>query len=187
MNKKDADKLIHKYHKKIFGFALSKLRDYSKAEELADDIICEVYLSFLRADNIVNTDGYVYRIASNIYARYINDIKSCNYVSINDIEPHYCEDYERLENDETIKKLKQEIGYLTQRQRTIVYLFYYLKLSVAEISNKLEISVGTVKWHLSDARSSIKEEIIMDKITDNLAINPIDLHQWDITVEWFKG
>ena len=66
MEKTMADKLIFQYMNKIFGFALDKLRNIDQARELASDITCEVYGSFLKADNIANIDGYVYRIARNV-------------------------------------------------------------------------------------------------------------------------
>ena len=58
MKKKDADKKILQYKQKIYGFALSKTRDYEQAQELAQEIICEVYISLLNSENIVNYDGY---------------------------------------------------------------------------------------------------------------------------------
>lgn len=41
-----------------------------------------------------------------------------------------------------------------------------------DIAKKLNISVGTVKWHLSDIRSGLKEKIDMVK-NSNLSVNPI--------------
>ena len=67
MNKINADRLIVEYQQKIFGFAMSKMRDVDNAEELASNIVLEVYKSFLKSDNIANIEGYVYRIASNVY------------------------------------------------------------------------------------------------------------------------
>ena len=72
MNKINADRLIVEYQQKIFGFAMSKMRDVDNAEELASNIVLEVYKSFLKSDNIANIEGYVYRIASNVYARFID-------------------------------------------------------------------------------------------------------------------
>ena len=54
MNKIDADKLIVEYQQKIFGFAMSKMRNIADAEELASNIMLEIYKSFLKTDNIVN-------------------------------------------------------------------------------------------------------------------------------------
>ena len=42
MNKINADRLIVEYQQKIFGFAMSKMRDVDNAEELASNIVLEV-------------------------------------------------------------------------------------------------------------------------------------------------
>ena len=73
MNKIDADKLIVEYQQKICGFAMSKMRNIADAEELASNIMIEIYKSFLKTDNLVNIEGYVYRIASNVYARFVDN------------------------------------------------------------------------------------------------------------------
>lgn len=175
MKKQNADQLILQYQNKIFGFALEKMRNVSQAEELASNIVCEVYKSFLNAENIINTDGYVYRIARNVYARYIHNITvGRSFEDVNEVVlPFYDDGFNRLEKSETLTNLRKEIGYLSQRQRTVVFMHYYEKKTAKEIAQKLGISTGTVKWHLSDARSTLKEELIMDKNNDNLAINPI--------------
>lgn len=174
MDKRSADKLINQYQNKIFGFSLEKMRNISQAEELASDIVCEVYLSFLKAEKIVNPDGYVYRIASNVHAQYIHKITTGrNFTDISEISlPYYDEHFMTVEQEESISKLQQEIGFLSKRQRTIIYMFYYEKKSVCEIAEKLDISQGTVKWHLSDARDTLKVGINMTE-TKNLKVNPI--------------
>lgn len=47
---------------------------------------------------------------------------------------------------------------------------YYKEMSVNDIASELDISVGTVKWHLSDIRSGLKERIDMVK-NDNVSVN----------------
>ena len=175
MNKQQADRLILQYQKKIFGFALEKMKEISQAEELASDIICEVYISLLKKDDIINVDGYVYRIARNVYANHVRRlVEGKSFDDINEVLlPYYDKGFEQLENQETLKQLQREISFLSERQRTILYLHYYDKKSVAEIAQKLNISQGTVKWHLSDARSTLKEELMMERAEDTLAVNPI--------------
>lgn len=173
MDKHTADSLISQYRNKIFGFALSKLRDYSQAEELAAEISCQTYLSFLRADNIPNPDGYVYRISKNVLANFLKREKGAYSEDISQLSiPHYDDTQEKLENIETLNRLRSEIGYLTRRQRTIVYMFYYEKKTVSQIASALGISSGTVKWHLSDARTTLKEGIEMNE-NPTASVNPI--------------
>lgn len=71
MDKETADNLITKYNKKLFGFALSKTSCIDKAEELASRITLEVYSSLLKRDNINNVNGYIYHVAQNVYARFM--------------------------------------------------------------------------------------------------------------------
>lgn len=173
MNKQTADKYIYAYRDRIFGFAMSKARNVEVARDLASDIICEVYSSFLRSDSIVNLDGYVYRIARNVWAKYAQRlIQNKNFENIDELTVPY---YDSTDEDETemLETLRSEIGYLSDRQRRVVYMHYYENLSVAEISKRLNISAGTVKWHLSDARIKLKEGITMSINEKNLAINPI--------------
>lgn len=173
MDKQTADKKIYEYRDRIFGFAMEKTRNVDQADELASDIICEVYRSFLRGGDIVNVDGYVYRIARNVWAKYVRRLTENR--SFEDIDnvviPYY--DKREDEDTETIEALRREIGYLSDRQRLIVYMHYYAELPVGEIAKRLNISAGTVKWHLSDARTKLKEGITMTINEQNLKLNPV--------------
>ncbi|MBR4346779.1 MAG: sigma-70 family RNA polymerase sigma factor [Oscillospiraceae bacterium] len=172
MDKNTVDKTIFEYRDRIFGFALDKLRNIDQAQELASDIVCEVYQTFLKPGDIANIDGYVYRIARNVWAKFVHKLETGRqFEDISNMEIAAPEDNSEDEL-EMQKLLRREIGYLSQRQRAIIYMHYYSRLSVAEIAKRLEISVGTVKWHLSDAREKLKEGIEMN-IDKNLEINPI--------------
>lgn len=173
MEKRIADKCIFEYRDRIFGFALDKTRNIDQARELASDIIYEVYRSFLRKDDIVNLDGYVYRIARNVWAQYAARlINGRCFDSIYDMEIAAPEDNSG-EDYEMAEQLRREIGYLSDRQRLVIYLHYYDDLSVSDIAKRLNISQGTVKWHLSDARTKLKEGIDMNINEQNLELNPI--------------
>ncbi|MBR1765297.1 MAG: RNA polymerase sigma factor [Ruminococcus sp.] len=172
MDKKTADKKIFEYRDRIFGFALDKARNIDQASELASDIIFEVYHAFLKHGEVANIDGYVYRIARNVWAKFVHKLETGrHFEDISSLELAAPE--EDSEDEAAMQQLlRREIGFLSERQRTVIYLHYYDKLPVAEIAKRLEISVGTVKWHLSDAREKLKEGIEMN-IDKNLEVNPI--------------
>ncbi|MCI6920870.1 MAG: hypothetical protein MR817_10300 [Lachnospiraceae bacterium] len=69
MDKQKADELIFSYVRKIFGFAMSKLSKIDEAEELAAEITFQVYSSILKQDKIENPDGYIFRIAQNVFSK----------------------------------------------------------------------------------------------------------------------
>lgn len=145
MNKQDADKCIFEYLDKIFGFSLDKMKSIEQAQELASDIVYQVYLSFLKKDDIINLDGYVYRIARNVYAQYIHQLETGRkFKSIEGMAIPFHDTYESIDSNDIIERLKREIGYLSKRQRMVIYMHYYDKLSVKEIALTLGISQGTV-------------------------------------------
>ncbi len=172
MDKQTADKKVYEYRDRIFGFAMEKTRNVDQAQELSSDIICEVYRSFLRANEVVNLDGYVYRIARNVWAKYVRRLtESRSFEDINNVVIPYYDKHD--DDEETLEALRREIGYLSDRQRQIVYMHYYAELPIAEIAKRLNVSAGTVKWHLSDARTKLKEGISMTINEQNLGLNPV--------------
>jgi len=158
---------------KIFGFALSKTMDTDKAEELASRITFDVYISLLRTDNLYNIDGYIYRIAHNVYARFVNEEVRGRHISIDGIGLPYENDFtDDFEKNETCVRLRREIAYLGKIRREIVVMHYFKRLKLQEIARQLNIPAGTVKWHLHDAKNQIREGIEMNE-KGTLAMLPV--------------
>jgi DNA-directed RNA polymerase specialized sigma24 family protein len=130
MNKQAADKIITKYYSKIYGLAIKKSFSYDEAEELASDMAQEVYLSLLRTKEIVNLEGWIWRICEHTYARYVAQKKkqkgnSIDGISLEGLEGNlipimdkYSSDYE-----DEIAALRREIAFLSATRRRIIYSF----------------------------------------------------------------
>ena len=172
MDKTSADKYIYEYRDRIFGFALGKTRNIDQAEELASDIVYEVYRAFLAKNDITNIDGYVYRIARNVWSKFVQRLEQGRNTENADNITIPCYDEHDKDEPDTVAALRKEISYLSDRQRLVIYMHYYDGLTVAVIASRLSISQGTVKWHLSDARTKLKAGITMN-IEKDLEINPI--------------
>ena len=176
MDKAFADKMISEYQKKFFGFALSKCSSFNEAEELASRIICEAYMTLRAVEDVYNWEGYLYRIAYNVYVRYVKE-QTKHRVSEpeeKDLVVHkdYASEYARKEE---LELLQREIAWLGKRHREIVLLHYYHNKKISEIAAMLELPEGTVKWHLSDAKAQLKEGIRQMRKKGNLGIEPIKL------------
>lgn len=174
MEKQKADRIIIKYSKKIYGFAMKKSYFYEEAEELCAEMISEVYLSLLHADEVVNVEGYIWRICEHTYAKYVATEKKKQGVSIDGIEIPYYDEYDLGDNNEELKKLRKEIGFLSLARRKIVYSFYYEGKSIRDIAAEQELSEGTVKWHLNKARNDLKEGFLMERKVGKLGLSPIE-------------
>ena len=104
MKKTLADKIITEYYDKLFGFALSKISSIDKAEELASRITLEVYSSLLKSDEVVNVNGYIYRIACNVYARFIAESKGSAHLDLETVNVPVCIDFAKdIIDSETAK------------------------------------------------------------------------------------
>ncbi|MBR5421787.1 MAG: hypothetical protein IK115_11605 [Lachnospiraceae bacterium] len=173
MEKQLTDRLIEDYIQKIYGFAFKKTFSADEAEELGAEMVKEVYLSLLNADSIENTDGYVWRICSNVFSKHV-EAKKKQVLSIDGMEIPYYADFESEENREEIRRLRREIAFLSAERRKIVFAFYYEGRSIAAISAAFRLPEGTVKWHLSKARNDLKEGFEMERKIGNLGISPVE-------------
>lgn len=174
MDKQRADQIIVEYSNKIYGFAVKKSYSYDEAEELCAEIVKDVYLSLLHAREIVNIDGYIWRICEHIFSKYVARKKKMQGISIDGMEIPYFDEYDLGDADEELKKLRKEIGFLSSKRRKIVYSFYYEGKSIEQIATEHELSEGTVKWHLNKARNDLKEGFGMERKVGSLGILPIE-------------
>lgn len=182
MNKRDADFIIGEYVQKLYGFALNKLGDPDEAEELSARIVAEVYEVLIKRENIVNINGYIYKIAHNVWTRYIGrKSKSRSFETSGGFDgtdgfeniPDERDFAEEFQKTEQYGLIRREIAYLSKIQREIVVRHYYRGEKVKTIAAAMAVPEGTVKWHLSCTRKELM--IGMDKIRTigNLGLQPI--------------
>lgn len=182
MNKLDADKIIEEYIQKLYGFSVNKLGDPDEAEELSARIVAEVYEVLVRRENIVNLNGYIYKIAHNVWTRYIGrKSKSRNHETSGGFDgtdgfeniPDERDFTEEFQKAEQYGLIRREIAYLSKMQREIVVRHYYRGEKVKTIAAAMALPEGTVKWHLSCTRKELM--IGMDKIrtVGKLGVQPI--------------
>lgn len=173
MDKKKADELIFSYVRKIFGFAMSRLSKIDEAEELASEITFQVYSSLLKQDRIENPDGYIFRIAQNVYAKHIDGKKLTASVDGVEYLPDSNDFTLDISNSESYGILRREITYLSKIQREIIVLHYFHDKKVKEIAELLSLNENTVKWHLTCSRKELKSGMEKTRTTGTLGTEPI--------------
>ncbi len=187
MEKQQVDKIITEYFQKLYGFAAKKCYSYQETEELCSQIVLEVYLALLRAEELYNVEGYIWRISQNTYSRYVCAQKRQSSVSLDgiweeDMIGRYFLKVDTYDFDddaqEEIKRLNREIAFLTKKRRQIIYLFYYQNQSIRTISREMKLPEGTVKWHLNKARNELKEGFSMERKVGKLGMAPIQAESY---------
>ena len=178
MNKVTADNIIEQYVKPLYGFAMNRTRNIDEAEELAQRIVLQVYDVLLKKDNFIDLNSYVFKIAHNVWTRYISEKQKhiCD-KSINNMDlcdPSYFIESNIIEN-ETAGILRREIAYLSAKQREIVVMYYNKNMKIKDISEKLNISSGTIKWYLFESKKELKKNMMAMRTMGNLGVNPVKL------------
>lgn len=183
MTKEFAEETVTKYLKPIYAFALKRCACIEDAQDLTQDIALCVYRSLCGRDDISSPDRFIWTAAhnalSNYYRRKRKSVLMFSGVSVEDVQ-------ELAASDENIEesvvggmstppeeRLRLEIAYLSKLQRKTVIAFYYENKKLNRIAEELGVPLGTVKWHLFEAKKKLKGRMETMKEYGMLKFDPI--------------
>ena len=136
------------------------VKDIQKAEDLTQDVFIKFYRSLENFERRSSTKTYLYRIAVNECKNYIN---SWHYRKLEITDRFIWKNRESVESEYIQKEQNQSIAELINKlpvkYREVIWLFYYVELSVLEIAEVLNCSANTVKTRLSRGRLLAKLSI----------------------------
>ena len=174
MRKTEAEAVLESWMKPVLGFALKRCRTAEDAEDLSQEIILRVYRTLLQRDDVEDVERYVWTVAHNALCNYYRSA-SRNTVGIplEEVGEIPAALPEETDDAETVDRLKKEIAYLSETQRKIVVAYYIDRKKQEQIAREFGIPVGTVKWHLFEAKKELKRG--MEKMRENgdLKYNPV--------------
>lgn len=149
---------------------MARTSNHFEAEDLAQDIILEIYKS---ADNIRNTSafyGFMWAVAGNVYKQWCKNKarnKEC------ELTDNLYDEAELLDDENSeLYLLRRELTLLTEKYRKAVILYYIENKSCSEISNHLSISESMVKYLLFKSRQILKEGMNMERNYGQQSYNP---------------
>ena len=184
MNRQDVEKTITEYLKPIFGFALKRCKSIHDAEDLSQEIAIRAFRALLIKDDVADMGKFIWTVAHNTLSNYYRDTaKSMIGVSIDEVAELIADPDSELEiddNTETIRRLQSEIAYLSKLQRRIIIAYYFENRKQADIATELGVPLGTVKWHLFEAKKELKRGMDTMRKASELKFNPIKFHSYGI-------
>ena len=184
MNRQDAEKIITEYLKPIFGFALKRCKNSQDAEDLSQDIVLKAFRALLIKDDIGDVSKFIWTIAHNALSNYYRDAaKSVIGMSIDEVAEVTADPDSIFDDDnnaDILRRLQSEIAYLSKLQRKIVIAYYFENRKQADIAKDLNIPLGTVKWHLFEAKKELKRGMDTVRKTSELKFNPVKFHSFGI-------
>ena len=166
--------LILKYQSQIFYSALNIVKNKEYAEDICQDAFLKAYQ---KLDTLMDKEHFypwLKRIAVNLALNHYERDKRIVDMEDEESEVDYfdrlttgeCpEDY--IIKDELKKYVKFFVDGLPDKFRNIIILREVEDLSYEEIAEMLNISLGTVRSRLFNARQIIKERLIKQGLIDN--------------------
>ncbi len=184
MNRQDVEKTITEYLKPIYAFALKRCRSLQDAEDLSQEIAARAFRALLVRDDIADTGKFIWTVAHNALSNYYRDVaRSMIGVSIDEVAELIADPNSEIDiddNAEAIGRLQIEIAYLSKLQRRIVIAYYFENRKQADIAKELGIPLGTVKWHLFEAKKELKRGMDTMRKASELKFNPIKFHSYGL-------
>ena len=184
MNRQDAEKIVNEYVGRIFGFALKRCKSLEDAEDLSQDIVLKTFRVLLIKDDIEDIGKFIWTVAHNSLNNYYRDnAKITLGIPLEDVSELLADPSSEPDTDgeqETVLRLQSEIAYLSKMQRRIVIAYYFENRKQTEIAEDLGIPLGTVKWHLFEAKKELKRGMDTVRKTSELKFNPIKFHSFGI-------
>ena len=177
MNRKDVENIITEYVKPVYGFALKRCKTMEDAEDLSQEIIARAFRALLVKEEIADMGKFIWTVAHNALSNYYRDTAKCMLgVPLDEVAEQMAapnSELEKAEEEDSVSRLQGEIAYLSKLQRRIIIAYYFENRKQAEIAEELNIPVGTVKWHLFEAKKELKRGMDTMRKTSELKFNPI--------------
>ncbi len=152
-DKEALKEIYNKCNKIVYGIAFSILKNRDNSEDIVQIVFMKIMNMSKDLLPIKNEMSWIYSLTKNETLNYIR--KQKNVVNIE-------EAYFLLEEDKEIEKIIEKDSYnnlikkLPEKDREIISLKILSNMSFREISNLLNIPIGTVQWRYYTALHSLK-------------------------------
>ncbi|HMS10541.1 MAG TPA: sigma-70 family RNA polymerase sigma factor [Pyrinomonadaceae bacterium] len=164
--------LMDRYRNPITNFLYRFLNDYEEAVDLAQETFVRLYFALDRYHAGYAFSTYLYRIASNLAISELRKRKRRRLFSLtglfsddaNDMAEYQPADGRRLqdasfEDDQRSAAIARAIATLPEKYRVPIILRDIEEMSYDEISQVLEIELGTTKSRINRARGMLREKL----------------------------
>jgi RNA polymerase sigma-70 factor, ECF subfamily len=162
--------IVEIYKDKVFQLCYRILGNRHEAEDMAQEAFIRAYVNISSFNIDLKFSTWLYRIATNLCIDRIRKKKPDYYldaeVSGTDGLTMYSQvasdtvlpedEVESLELQETIQR---EITKLPEKYRSVIVLKYIEELSLNEISEILDIPLGTVKTRIHRGREALRHQL----------------------------
>jgi RNA polymerase sigma-70 factor (family 1) len=156
------ESLYKEYYKALFAIAFRYVRYAPAAEEIVHDVFLMIWRKAGQLTIQHSIKSYLYKAVVNSSLNFIKkermeSEKQAAYMKIN--MPDELESDGNRQQEVLLTRLEDAIDILPPKCREVMYLSRFGKLRQQEIANQMQISVKTVKNHLTYGFQRIREHL----------------------------
>lgn len=165
--------LYNKYKNLLFGLIVSILKNREEAEDCLQEVFTQAWE---KAGQFDESRGKVYtflvtmarnKAIDRTRSRAFKDSEKEDHL-INDsdfsltLEGEFNNPHENLELTERAEMVRNALNQLSKKERQVLYVAYFNGMSQSEISKKLDIPLGTVKYRMRQGMIKLRDMMVPD-------------------------
>lgn len=166
MNKQKKDifeNLFNTYYKDLYVYALSFVRDEEEAKDIVTDVYEYVWKNFMRLDASASLRPLLYTLTRSRSLDFLRREKSKEkFLAYQRTLPEADEEYE--EHEELLAKAMRVIENMPAQTAAVFRKCFFEKKKYQEAGDELNISINTVRWHITKAMSLLREKLTGEEI-----------------------
>lgn len=148
------EQLITEHHADVYRYARWLTRCATAAEDIAQEVFLQAFRGIHTLRDHKSGRSWLLTITRNEWVRWSKKSQQVGNNSLLEDEATLEASQHRLEDIEWVAAGLRE---LPEDYRAVVLLYYYERLSYAEIAEQLAIPIGTVMSRMSRGRNQLKE------------------------------
>ena len=162
--------LYDRHRMMVYRTALVITGDPEAASDLCQDVFLRLYRFADRIDPERPIEPWIYRMTANLSYTWVKRNRRI-LQPLEDLADWLAgsaknQPYETVEKRDDWHQVQQAVSTLPLAQRVVVVLYYLNDLSLLEISEILEVPVGTVKSRLHYGRQTLKKSLRLGALAD---------------------
>ena len=154
--------LFNMYRGKLYSYILKITESKETAEDAVHDVFLKIWINKESLPEILNLNAYLYRMAHNhAYNGFRRMAKETLVMAELERQSGYetSNPDDKLLRKEVRKFIQDAVNKLTPQQKEVFRMSREEGLKQEEIAQRLNISIFTVKKHLTDALNYLRKEI----------------------------
>jgi RNA polymerase sigma-70 factor (ECF subfamily) len=165
-NKQALSKLYNRYHRILFSMIYNVLRNKEESEDLLQEVFVQAWE---KADQYDPERGTVYSFLvtmarnkaidvtrSKAYKKQKKEDHAINDFSL-DLQQNNPNPHQEIEIEERANKVRSALSQLNKKEREVLYISYFKGLSQSEVSEKMDIPLGTVKYRMRQGMIKLRD------------------------------